>query len=57
MIHLKLYEEVYPPSTSSDNKKDKKKKKKCGACNGKGYITPDRIHSVDCDNCNGTGII
>ena len=27
----------------------------CQHCKGKGYITPDRVHSVNCSPCNGTG--
>lgn len=30
---------------------------KCKECNGKGYITPTKIHSIKCSTCNGTGYI
>jgi DnaJ-class molecular chaperone len=38
-----------------DNARQNKKATVCPECNGKGYKTPDRIHSVNCSSCKGTG--
>ena len=30
-------------------------KERCPECKGKGYKTPEPIHSIKCSTCNGTG--